>query len=95
VNDSVSLEKTVIEPSFYENYIGKVKDMIKTALNNEVHRITLEYLLHGYEERFKVGIKDVISAIVGIDSIDKHLAAVSKHKRDLSRILEGSRTFNF
>ena len=95
VNDSVSLEKTVIEPSFYENYIGKVKDMIKTALNNEVHRITLEYLLHGYEERFKVGIKDVISAIVGIDSIDKHLAAVSKHKRDLSRILEGRRTFNF
>jgi hypothetical protein len=86
--DIISLDKFK-EPSYYENYITKVKEIVKKATENEIQRLTVECTLHNYEERFKVQIKDLIAAIVGVEALDKHLSTVSKHKRDLTRILEG------
>lgn len=77
---------------YYEGYTNKLKEVIECAVNNEIKRLTIECTLHNYEERYKTCIKDLISAICGVESIDKHLAEVTKRKRYLTGVLEGNRS---
>lgn len=77
---------------YYEGYMNKLKEVIDTAVNNEIQRLTIECTLHNYEERYKTSIKDLISAICGVESIDKHLAGVTKRKKYLTGVLEGNRS---
>lgn len=78
--------------SYYENYVAKIKEMIASATESEIQRLTIECSLHGYEEAYKTNMKELIGAITGTETLDKHLAAISKHKRNLVGVLEGNRS---
>ncbi|OMJ80070.1 hypothetical protein SteCoe_19760 [Stentor coeruleus] len=80
--------------SYYENYVAKIKEMIASATESEIQRLTIECSLHGYEEAYKTNMKELIGAITGTETLDKHLAAINKHKRNLVGVLEGNRSAN-
>ena len=79
----------------YENYIGKIKDLIQETKSSEVNRLAIECNLHNYEERFKVTMKDLINAMVGSEACERFLAILSKDKKKLIAQIESTRTFNF
>lgn len=92
-SDENSMVSVIQEPQrYYEGYVNKQKEVIDNAVNNEIQRLTIECTLHSYEERFKTSIKDLISAICGVESIDKHMASIAKRKRYLTGLLEGNRS---
>ena len=94
-NESSAHERTLSEPSYYENYISKLKTLVNRATDNEIYRLTVECSLHNYEERYRISAKELINAMVGAESLDKNFSNFVRHKKSLSTILEGSKTLNF
>ena len=83
------------EINVYESYISKIKEMIQMTKESEIQRLAFECSLHRYQERYKVTIKDLIGAIVGNESSERHLAVTLKQQKMLNERIESTRTFNF
>ena len=93
--ENETFEEPAEEILVYEDYIGKLKELVKSIKDNEVNRLALECNLHNYEKRFKVELKDLVNAIVGAEACEKYLAVILKEKKKLIKQIEGARTFNF
>jgi hypothetical protein len=88
-------ERAFSEVNQYESYISKIKEVVLLTKESEIRRLSLEFQLHHYQERYKVTLKDLINAIVGLESSEKYLAMIAKEQKQLSERIESTRTFNF
>ena len=68
---------------------------MKRLKAGEILRVGREFLLNGYQKRFKVHQEVVLAAIVGEDKAKPALANQMKKQEEYKRIIEKNRTFTF
>lgn len=78
-----------------ETRLGELKELIQKVQEGEIRRLTSECFLNNYEKRYKVNMKTVLSAIVGVDVIDRYLASVNKEQKTLAEQMAKTKTFYF
>jgi hypothetical protein len=76
-----------------ENDIEECKDVLRLIQENELRRLTHECVMNNYEGKFSTHRKTVMSAIVGVDSIDRYLLSLGKEQRLLENLLTNTKTF--
>lgn len=78
-----------------EQHISSLKDRITKEQEKEIKRITHECSINNYEGRFRTSLKDLLSAIIGVESVDKYMVLVIKEQRDIVSRMENTKTFTF
>lgn len=75
--DTKYLMKYVIE---LESLLVSLKKDLEKLKDNEIKRISREFLINDYERRFKVDIERVLSSIVGHNNIVSEMKKIHKER---------------
>ena len=67
----------------FECKIESLKTEIRTIKEKEIKRLYKECVVNGYEIKKKVDLRTLLSAIVGIENVDKYNSMILKLQRDL------------
>ena len=78
-----------------ESRIKSLQELIHSVQTAEIRRLTTECFLNSYEKKYKVTLKLLLSAIVGVDVLDRYLATVNKEQKTLAEQLSQTKTFYF
>ena len=81
--------------SAVESRLVELKDLVQKVQDAEIRRLTSECFLNSYEKRYRVNLKTLLAAIVGVDVIDRYLAAINKEQKTLAEQLAKTKTFYF
>lgn len=73
----------------------EVDRVMKQTQDAEVKRLTYECFLNNYERKFKVSMADLLSAVLGKETIDHYLPLIEKDRKALHTQLAHSHTFSF
>ena len=77
-----------------EKVITDLKSNLFQSKQNELTRISKEFLVNDYERRFGVGIEKIISAIVGNDNSMSEMKRILKERKNYYQSLELCRNYN-
>lgn len=83
------------DSKIYEQHLQSIKDMIKKAKELELQRLAQECMLNSYETKYNTNLKEVLSAIVGAESLDRYMAVIVKEQKQLKDRLDSVKTFSF
>lgn len=78
-----------------EARIKELQELIQRVQNAEIRRLTTECFMNSYEKKFNVTLKTLLSAIVGVDVLDRYIATVNKEQKTLAEQLSQTKTFYF
>lgn len=81
--------------SAVESRLVELKDLVQKVQDAEIRRLTSECFLNSYEKRYRVNMKTLLAAIVGVDVIDRYLATINKEQKTLAEQLAKTKTFYF
>ena len=73
----------------------EVERIMRQTQDAEVQRLTHECFLNNYERKFKVTMSDLLSAVLGKETIEHYLPLIEKDRKALHAQLARSRTFAF
>lgn len=54
-----------------------------------------ECMLFNYERRYKITMKQLLAAVVGIETVDRHMATLTKERKVWEQRLNQTKTFTF
>ena len=78
---------------------GKVREQVEQIIQQtqdaEVKRLTHECFLNNYERKYKVSMEDLLSAVLGKETIDHYIPLIEKDRKALHSQLARSHTFAF
>mmetsp|Transcript_323 Transcript_323/g.337 ORF Transcript_323/g.337 Transcript_323/m.337 type:complete len:110 (-) Transcript_323:16-345(-) len=83
------------ESKINDQHLQSLREVVKKAKELELQRLAQECLLSSYETKYNITLKELLSAIVGIESLDRYMAAITKEQKQLKDRLESTKTFSF
>lgn len=89
------LNPEVAEQAKIERHIKDLRSLVELTQKAEMQRLMQECLLNRYEMRYKCQMKTLLSAIVGTDTVDRHMASISKDQKKLLEKLAQTKTYHF
>jgi hypothetical protein len=89
------LNPEVAEQAKTEKYIKDLRSLVEVTQKAEMQRLMQDCLLNKYEMRYKCQMKTLLSAIVGTDTVDRHMASISKDQKKLLEKLAQTKTYHF
>lgn len=78
-----------------DNAKQEIKRIIQQTQEVEIKRLTRECFLNNYERRYRVSMKQLLSTIVGKETIERYMALIEKDRKELAEELARSKTFKF
>ncbi|CAG9321352.1 unnamed protein product [Blepharisma stoltei] len=75
--------------------ISKLKEEYQKVQEVEIKRLTHECSVNNYESRYRTTLKELLSAIIGIECVDKYMVLVMKEQRDIITSVQNTKTFKF
>ncbi|CAG9332319.1 unnamed protein product [Blepharisma stoltei] len=78
-----------------EQKISALKEEYKQEQEQEIRRLTHECSVNNYESRFRITLRELLSAIIGIETVDKYMVLVMKEQRDIASSVQNTKTFTF
>ncbi|CAG9333938.1 unnamed protein product [Blepharisma stoltei] len=93
--DGPSKVVSISENKINDQHLQSLREVVKKAKELELQRLAQECLLSSYETKYNITLKELLSAIVGVESLDRYMAAISKEQKQLKDRLESTKTFSF
>ena len=78
-----------------DNAKQEIKRVIQQTQEAEIRRLTRECFLNNYERRYRITMKQLLSTIVGKETIERYMALIEKERKELSDELARAKTFSF
>jgi len=93
--DETSKLKSATESKINDQQLQSIKEILKKTKELELQRLAQECMLSNYEGKFNITLKELLSAIVGVESLDRYMAVITKEQKQLKDRLESTKTFSF
>ncbi|CAG9324395.1 unnamed protein product [Blepharisma stoltei] len=93
--DETSKLKSATESKINDQQLQSIKEILKKTKELELQRLAQECMLSNYEGKFNITLKELLSAIAGVESLDRYMAVITKEQKQLKDRLESTKTFSF